>query len=60
MHSAGVWRRILILASEMQLDVGAILTLAGGHEHRLGVVEVVVSQAASRNGSARLYWLAEG
>jgi hypothetical protein len=50
----------LILTSEMQLDVGAILTLAGGSEHRLGiVVEAVVSQAASRKGSGRLCYLAE-
>ena len=45
----------------MQLDVGTILTLAGGSEHRLRVVvEAIVSHAASRNGSARLCWLAEG
>ena len=51
-HIAGVRRRFLILASiELERDVGAVLTLAGGPEHRLGVVvEVVVSQAASRVG----------
>ena len=47
----------LRFALELQLDVGAILTLAGGPEHRLGVVvEIVPSQAANRNGSARLCW----
>ena len=51
-HIAGVRRRFLILASiELELDVGAVPTLAGGPEHRLGVVvEVVVLQAASRVG----------
>ena len=51
MHIAGVRRRFLILASiELERDV-AVLTLAGGPEHRLGVVvEAVGSQAASRVG----------
>ena len=51
----------MILALDLQLDIGAILTLAGGPEHRLGIaVKVVESQAANRNGNARLCWLAEG
>ena len=51
-HIAGVRRRFLILASiELELDVGAVLTLAGGPEHRLGiVVELVPLQTASRVG----------
>ena len=61
MHIAGVRRRFWILALDLQLDIGAILTLAGGPEHRLGIaVKVVESQAANRNGNARLCWLAEG
>ena len=50
----------MILASEYERDVGAVLTLAHRPEHRLGiVVEPVVSQAANRKGCAKLCWLAE-
>ena len=50
---------------DLKGDVSAAQTLAGGMaggpEHRVGVVaEAVVSQAASRKGCARLYWVAEG
>ena len=50
-HIAGVRRRFLILASELERDVGAVLTLAGGPDRSLGaVVEVVESQAANQKG----------